>query len=237
MRYKLIFKLENEEIPIQYRKSVLSFIKKSLNEYSNEEYEKMYHAKDPIIKSYTFSIFFKDSEFKENAIIVHSKELQINISIEDFETAVTLYNSFNHQRNKIFHLDKNSMILKDILLMNEKKITTNEINIKFMSPLIIRKRENKKDYYYFANNENALNALRYNIKQELKIANLSPELANTINLENINGKKTVVKFYEKQMEASIGTFKLTGDVELLNYLYKAGIGSRRSSGFGMFEII
>ena len=69
MRYKLIFKLENEEIPIQYRKSVLSFIKKSLNEYSNEEYEKMYHAKDPIIKSYTFSIFFKDSEFKENAII------------------------------------------------------------------------------------------------------------------------------------------------------------------------
>lgn len=39
------------------------------------------------------------------------------------------------------------------------------------------------------------------------------------------------------MEGSIGTFKLFGNKELLNFLYRAGIGSRRSSGFGMFEII
>ena len=36
MRFKLNFELENEKFPIQYRKNVMSFIKKSLNEYSPE---------------------------------------------------------------------------------------------------------------------------------------------------------------------------------------------------------
>ena len=229
MRYRLFFELENEKISIQYRKSVLSFIKKSLSEYSHDGYEKLYHEKDPIIKPYTFSVFFRDSEFEGDVILVHSKEMQLNFSIEDYEIAVLLYNSFNHQRNKIFNLDKNSMILKNIVLLPEKKILENEVSIKFMSPLIVRQRENEKDYYFSAGSEKFLEVLRQNIKEQLKITNYPPEIIESINLEKINGRKTVIKFYEKQMEGTIGTFKLSGDVELLNYLYKAGIGSRRSS--------
>lgn len=36
---------------------------------------------------------------------------------------------------------------------------------------------------------------------------------------------------------SIGVFRLTGSKELINYLYQAGMGSRRNIGFGLFEII
>ena len=38
MRLKLNFDLENEFLPIQYRKSVISFIKQSLSEYNAEYY-------------------------------------------------------------------------------------------------------------------------------------------------------------------------------------------------------
>lgn len=237
MRYKLFFELENKDISIQYRKSILSFFKKSLSEYDNEIYEKLYHAKDPIIKPYTFSVFFKDSEFKENRIIVNSKQMELNISIADYEIAVILYNAFNHQRNKIFHLEHNSMTLKNIVLIQEKQINTEEIAIKFMSPLIVRQRENEKDYYFSVEGEKFLETLKINIKEQLKLTNYSMDIVDSIKLEKINGRKTVVKFYEKQMEGSIGTFKLFGNKELLNFLYRAGIGSRRSSGFGMFEII
>lgn len=237
MRYKLLFELENEDISIQYRKSILSFFKKSLSEYDNKIYEKLYHAKDPIMKPYTFSVFFRDSEFKENRIIVNSKEMELNISIADYEIAIILYNAFNHQRNKIFHLEHNSMTLKNIVLVQEKQINTEEITIKFMSPLIVRQRENEKDYYFSVEGEKFLETLKVNIKEQLKLTNYSMEIADSIKLEKINGRKTVVKFYEKQMEGSIGTFKLFGNKELLNYLYRAGIGSRRSSGFGMFEVI
>ncbi len=237
MRYKLFFELENKDISIQYRKSILSFFKKSLSEYDNEIYEKLYHAKDPIIKPYTFSVFFKDSEFKENRIIVNSKQMELNISIADYEIAVILYNAFNHQRNKIFHLEHNSMTLKNIVLIQEKQINTEEIAIKFMSPLIVRQRKNEKDYYFSVEGEKFLETLKINIKEQLKLTNYSMDIVDSIKLEKINGRKTVVKFYEKQMEGSIGTFKLFGNKELLNFLYRAGIGSRRSSGFGMFEII
>lgn len=237
MRYKLFFELENKEISIQYRKSILSFFKKSLSEYDMAKYEKLYHAKDPIIKPYTFAVFFRDSEFKENKIIVNSKEMELNISIADYEIAIILYNAFNHQRNKLFHLEHNSMTLKNIVLVPEKQINTDEVTIKFMSPLIVRQRENEKDYYYSIEGEKFLETLKINIKEQLKLTNYPIEIIDTIKLEKINGRKTVIKFYEKQMDGTIGTFKLYGNKDLLSYLYKSGIGSRRSSGFGMFEVV
>ncbi|MFQ9769250.1 MAG: hypothetical protein ACLRYC_04185 [Clostridia bacterium] len=57
MRLKLNFDLENEFLPIQYRKSVMSFIKLSLSEYNEQYYKKYYNNKDTIIKPYTFAIF------------------------------------------------------------------------------------------------------------------------------------------------------------------------------------
>ena len=50
MRLKLVLKLQNEVLPIQYRKNILSFIKKSLSEYSEEYYKKLYDDKKPTIK-------------------------------------------------------------------------------------------------------------------------------------------------------------------------------------------
>ena len=53
----------------------------------------------------------------------------------------------------------------------------------------------------------------------------------------IDPKKIIVKFYEKKIETTSGIFKISGDKQLLKYLYDAGMGSKRSSGFGMFQII
>ena len=53
----------------------------------------------------------------------------------------------------------------------------------------------------------------------------------------IKAKKVVAKVFGRPTNASIGIFKLTGSVELLNYLYTAGLGSRRSEGHGKFAII
>ena len=58
MRMKLYFTLENERMPIDYRRSIISFIKLSLSEYSENEFKKYYNQKDNIIKPYAFSVFF-----------------------------------------------------------------------------------------------------------------------------------------------------------------------------------
>lgn len=68
MRMKLYFTLENEKMPIDYRRSIISFIKLSLSEYSENEFKKYYNQKDNIIKPYAFSIFFKHPKFNTKKI-------------------------------------------------------------------------------------------------------------------------------------------------------------------------
>ena len=237
MRLKLNLYLENENLPIQYRKSVISFIKLSLNEYDEKYYKKFYNEKDNIIKPYTFSVFFKSPEFKEDKIIIKDKRIELNISIADYETSIILYNAFNHQKNKKFSLNKNSWILKNISMMMEKEITDEEITIKFMSPLVVRSRVNRKDYYYSFNDNEFLDTLKMNIKEQLKITDIPKETVDKFKIETVSAKKVIVKFYEKKIETSTGIFKISGDKKLLEYLYKAGMGSKHSSGFGMFQII
>lgn len=239
MRYKLCFELENKIIPVDYRRSIISFIKFALNEYNEEIFLKLYNNKDNIIKPYAFAIFFKAAKFSKEEIIIEDKKMEMNITIEDYNIAINLYNAFNHQRNNKFSLNKNSMILKNIMLVQEKEIVSETIKIKFLSPLVVRDRniQTQKDYYYTYKDERFLEILKINIREQLKISNLSIDLVDEFNIIPIIPKKTVVKFYEKQIACSIGIYEIHGDIRLLNYLYKAGVGSKHSAGFGMFQVL
>lgn len=238
MRFKFLFTLANEKFPIQYRKSIMSFIKMSLENYSEEEFNKLYHAKDPIMKPYTFAVFFKNPKFEEDFILLQDKKVELNFSIQDYNIAINIYNSFNHQLHKAFPLNQNYMTLQKISIVPEKQIKTDEIVVKFMSPLVVREHNNetKKDYYYSFKHEKFEEMLKINIKEEIKNTDIPEKLVDTFSIEAVNAKKAVIKFYEKQIETSLGVYKLKGNPELLDYLYKAGIGSKRSSGFGMFSI-
>lgn len=237
MRFKLYLKLENEIMPIDYRRCILSFIKLSLFEYGEEYLKKFYNESENTIKPYTFSVFFKSPKINEDKIIIENKEFEINFSVADYEAAVILLNSFNHQKLKKFSINKNSWTLKNISLLPEKKIAGNSITIKFLSPLCVRSRENNKDYYYSFEHEEVENILKINIKEQLKITDFPETIVDNFKIVPVKAKKVIIKFYEKKMECSTGTFIINGDIELLNYLYQSGIGSRHSAGFGMFQII
>lgn len=237
MRFKLIFNLENEHFPIQYRKNIMSFIKLSLTHYNEEYYKRLYNQRDNIIKPYAFAVFLKEAKFQEDEIIVKSKKMELNITIADYEIAVILYNAFNHQKYRRFSLDKNSMTLENIMMLLEKEIEKDNIVIKFMSPLIVRNRKEQKDFYYSFEHKEFLETLKINIKEQLKITNLPIEYVDNFKIERLEGKKVITKFYEKKIEGTLGIFKISGNKELLKYLYQAGIGSKRSSGFGMFQIV
>ena len=228
MRIMLYFTLENNKIPIDYRRSIISFIKLSLSEYSENEFKKYYNQKDNIIKPYAFSVFFRHPQISAQEIIVEDKQFEMNMTIENYETAITLYNAFNHQKNKKFSINQNSWKLQNIVLIPEKEIKENKIIIKFQSPLCVRKREENKDYYYSFENEKFEETLKMNIKEQLRITNISVESVDTLKITPIKAKKVIIKFYEKQIECSTGVFALEGDIELLSYLYKAGMGSKHS---------
>lgn len=223
MRFKLYFTLENPQMPIQYRKTILSYFKASLSSYNNEYYKKFYNEKDNIIKPYTYSIYFKNPKIEQDQITIEDKKFELNISVADYETGIILYNSFNKQTHKKYPLENNTMTLQNITMLIEKEINTENITIKFQAPLCVRSRQENKDYYYSYSHEKFEETLKINIKQQLKQTDLPETIVETFKITPINAKKTVIKFYEKQIECSIGTFNISGDKKLLEYLYKAGM--------------
>lgn len=237
MRFKLYFTLENSQIPIQFRRSIMSFFKHSLMNYDEKYYKKYYNEKDTIIKNYSFSTYFKQKSIQDEKIILEDNKLELNITTSDYETGIVLYNSFNKQKYKKYPLQDNSMTLQNIVMMAEKEITSEKITIKFQSPLCVRERKENKDYYYSYENDKFEEIIKINIKEQLKITDIKEDVINTFTITPIRAKKVVIKFYEKCLECSTGVFEISGDKELLRFLYQSGIGSRHSAGFGMFQII
>lgn len=224
MRYQLAFQLNNEKFPQDYRRIIMSYIKNALSQYDETTYQKYYHGKDPIIKPFTFSVYFNYPTFENEIILIKDKAVKLNLSIQDYSLAITLYNSVNHQRNIPFPITNNIMTLKNITMIPEDEITTNQITIKFISPLVVRERKEKKDWYYSYSEEGKFKEiLKQNLKEQLSISQVPLDTLETFEIEAIQPKKTIIKFYEKKIEASVGTYVLKGNEKLLNFLYQCGM--------------
>lgn len=231
MRLKLFFNLENSKFPIDYRRNIISFFKLSLSNYGDEYLRRFYNEKDNIIKNYSFAVFFPNPHITSEEIIVEEKRFELNLSLEDYETGIIFYNALNGQKNKKFSVNKNSWVLQNIIMMNEKQIQTEDITIKFLSPLCSRQRTNNKDFYYSYLHKEFEETVKVNIKEQLKITDFPKTILEDFRITPVNPKKVIIKFYEKHIECSSGVFQLHGNIQLLNYLYKSGMGSKRSSRF------
>ncbi len=103
-----------------------------------------------------------------------------------------------------------------------------------LSPLCIREHneEKNKDYYYSIQHKDFFEITNKKINRQLIDSGINGE----VEMIYVSGKKMVVKHYGIFIECTIGRILLKGDKKALQHLYENGIGSRKSAGFGMFEI-
>ena len=251
MRIKLHFELENNIIPKDYRILILSFIKNNLEKNFNESYKEIYGEK-PTVKFFTFSVYLPKPKIEKEKIELDRNYFNVLFSIYDNKQFIEFYNSFNsmiiknENKENSYPLKNNKMELKNITMVNEKNIMSNRIRIKFLSPLVLRNHKEKiinkkrkgKDIYFDFNDSDFNEQINYSVSRLIKDLKLNGVNSN-IKLKPYNdlARKTVVSFKNILINSSIGEYILEGDSELLNILYKTGIGSRRSEGFGMFEVI
>ena len=60
---------------------------------------------------------------------------------------------------------------------------------------------------------------------------------DSVKIEPVKARKTVVNTFQNKITANVGIFRLKGDLQILNLLYALGVGSRRSQGYGCFEVV
>lgn len=237
-QYKLTFQLENSWLPKEIDRLIVSFLKASSQACSQEFYESLYDKSKSIIKSYTYSYLLPGAKFEKDRIALAGNSFSIFFSDADLQELICFFNAFQLMKGKKYPMNGNSMKLVSIYMQKLDEIKDMEIVIKMQSSLIVRNHnsQNNSDIYYTCDMEGFDKALKENI--DIFLGRMGVDISTEeFSIQPVKGKKVVVPVFGRNTDASIGIFKLTGTCELLNILYSAGMGARRSEGHGKFEII
>lgn len=237
MKISLKFEVQDNIIPKNYRSFLLSFFKLTLSGNCPELYEKYYSEKYSV-KNFCFSTYIKNAVFGKEEISFDD-DFAITLSVDDSSMeGIDWYNAFLKMKNKPFRLPtKNEMTLKSVKIESHRQIKDDTIIVRMLSPIAVRNVNDGKSRYYSCFDEEFIPELKENTVTLLeKITGIDKEKI-PMQIEIIKPKKTVTYAFGSNITANLGIYRINSDPIFLNYLYKLGIGSRRSEGFGMFEII
>ncbi|MEN8077527.1 CRISPR-associated endoribonuclease Cas6 [Clostridioides difficile] len=242
MRFCLTFQLEKENFPVEYRSLILSYIKNAISKCNDGKYYDRFF-KNTIQKDYCFSVILPKAKFDKDKIELENKEIKILFSTGDTQkTGLILFNAFIAQKNKPYPLPNNNfMVLKSIksqkqeLILNSRAIFKTTLG----SGICVRDhdKESNKDKYYIFSDNNFREKLKNIISNQVIQAGFTEEEANEIKVNPIQCKKVVAKHYRRYIDITTGIFEIQGNNEVLQHFYNEGIGSRKSAGFGMVDLV
>jgi len=241
MRFRLDFTLRKNELPLNYRKLFMSFIKSALTNCNNGEYFERYY-KDTIQKDFTYAIILPKPKFTEDNILLDTNSFKVIMSADDsHKTGILLFQAFTQLKyKKIKIADDNTLQLSNLTLMNQKIITDSKVYMKTTTgaPLCIRNhcRETNLDEYISIANDDFEMQLNEVLHRQLNEAGLNKEKVDALHLKILDGKKVVIKHY-CYMDCTACVLEVSGDPLILQYIYDNGILSRRAEGFGMLDLI
>ena len=242
MRFSIVFEIEKKEIPIDYRRKFISFLKKIFSEYDKTVYDKFYKNRDNIQKSYTFSVYLGQCQMSGDKIILKDNKVILNFSTYDTETGLHFYNAALGSKCEKFHIgNDNFLSLKKVNLIREKVIKGDRAVFKTFSPVIIREhmKQGNRDNFYTVEDDQAVEVLKSNLKHQLKGVfdfDVDKDI-DGLEINDIDTKMALIKNYELTIPCTLGVFEIKGENYLLDYFYKAGFSSKKSAGFGMLEIV
>ena len=236
MLIKITLKLQKPTLPKDYRPAFVSLIKKCLSSEFPQEFERLYGGNNAVQKSFTFAVKMSAPVFKKEQIDLSGDLVYMSLSTSDMRDGMILYNSFIKNVKTTLPLkNNNGMEIVNVRVIHTPEIKSNEAVIRFISPLVVRNHLlDEKDRYYTFEDDEFQNCLKEVIKRQLM--NSGCEEAEVL-LEPVKAKKTVILSFGNKIRSTLGIFKIRSTPQVINFLWKAGIGSRRSQGFGMFEIL
>ena len=230
------------EIPSEYRRSIISYSKAALTAYQNGKYfSEFYNSNHP--KSFCFAVGLpRGITFRGDTILLPnpSASITLTISCADARAAAILCNAVMGMVGQTYPLKGNELQIKRAVMLPEKQVRHDSrmLLIHMLAPLCIREHIGEKDRYVTVEDADFCRQFTRVVAYQLRN---HPEFSetdkNAVQIIPYEMKKTVVRHYGQKIACSLGTAVLTASPDVLTYLYQSGIGSRRSAGFGLFDIV
>jgi CRISPR-associated endoribonuclease Cas6 len=224
-------------IPKAYRSNILSLFKEAFKqgEYGEEFYKRNYEKN--ISKPFTFSTYFPNLKQSENHFFDFGSEFfTIYYSTSDFSFLARLYEGI--KAIKGFSPFTFPVTYK-LTLLEDREVFSETMIYKTMSPIVVREFEGgKTSGYLLPNDDNFSKNLKYAIKNyNHYFDNISARALSEMEIEPLKTNTTKVFFKEHLIPCTNGLIKITAHPLVQKMIYNAGLGSRRSQGFGMLEVI
>ena len=242
MRLELIFEIEQLELPKENKSIWISFFKKCLTRCGNGQFYDRYFGGTKQ-KDYTFSVIMPNPRFADEKILLDGHQIKLLFSSDDGnKTGLIFYQAFISAKQKRFPLPEgNGLVLKRINQMREKLITSSRVMFRTVvgSGLVIREnnKETNRDKFFTFMDEGFENQFKQVLGMQAEEAGFPAEAGRNLIFKAVQCKKVLVKQYGIYVDTTIGIFEVEGDVDFLQYLYQAGMGSKHSMGYGMLDIV
>ncbi len=234
----MLGKLSKKELPLDYTPAFVSCIKKVTSKDVPEWFAKNYKINEHKEKNFCFSVRFNKPVFSKDKIILADENIHMVIDICDFSDGIDLYNAFVKNKHLQYPFPNgNTLTITGVKIDNHKTINSSAILIKMLSPLIVRINEENKNYYISCNDEEFGKYFSMSVATMLENLYGVKVEADSIKIFNDNSKKTVVNTFGNKITANVGTYVIRANSNILNVISQTGIGSRRSQGFGCFDVI
>lgn len=241
MRFSLEISLKEDKIIKDKNRMFISLIKHSLEKYDKDYYNYLYEGEANKVKSFTFSLYMGNCIFEKEEILIPNKKIILNFSTSSMEDSLYFYNSFLGQRGKPYPIKRNTLTINKINLVKEKLIVDEEAIFKTLSPIVVRehKGSNNDTWYYSLNQEKSKKVFMKNLKKQL-LKEFGEEKRldiDEVEVVILNNKEVKIKHYSIEVLSNICRINIKAKLYILDYLYKAGVGSRKSQGFGMLDLV
>lgn len=243
---RILIEIKTKEIPLNYNYIILSLIKNNLSRENPLLFDSYYKSEEYDFRTKPFTYALKLENYKidkDNDKVDLQERCMLTISTDDYVLGSVIYNSFINSKDFTYK-NEYKLTIGKVIMLKERKIVSNEAVFKTMSPIVVR---NRKGEFLKIDDENYEKELNYITNEVLKACTGSG-LKENLKFEPVMMKKRVIKEEIAKVSKNInknifyitgyeGIFKLTGNLEDLNAIYKLGVGFRRSSGFGCLEIV
>ncbi len=241
MRCNLTIELSGHlplKIPASYRKNITSLCKEALS--GSDTYTEYYgDPKKNRQKPFTFSVSLPVEKVEKGSLILRGNRMRLYLSACDSLFLNEIYSGLLSLNPEFSAFQPYKMELRNLSLQKPFSITDREMIFRTYSPVLVRDIKNRKgkgfiDFRHENFSDNLFFSVRNLCRNFLdKNYELSPE---QVEISAFKCRSAIIRNYGGEIGTS-GFFHIKAPPEVLQLIYDAGLGAKRSQGFGMLEVI
>ena len=241
MRIKVNLCAENEvSIPIEYNYNIYLNIRKTLFDSLQTAKPKLFTKYKKTFPSFTFSqLMIPERKVETGFIKIYGNFLSFSVSSTDDLFMEYLAKAINQEKK--FRIFDSTFGLKKIDVIEEPGFAPG-MGFRMLSPLLLITVKNEKPYFVRPGDPNLSDIFADQLVKKYNTAfnaEFQPsQIKLTLNQHYLERKKMPTRLITMRninYKAIFCPFRLEGEIELIRFAYRAGIGEKTKYGFGMIE--